>query len=87
MRRVLKSLRPPPDISFSAGELASASGIDVAPLLRIEQRAGVLAVQCRTFDEFLDRYAADVKKVTPADVQRVAQKYLGILRTVIVQPQ
>jgi len=37
--------------------------------------------------EFLDRYAADVKKVTPADVQRVAQKYLGILRTVIVQPQ
>jgi zinc protease len=37
--------------------------------------------------EFLERYAADVKKVTPADVQRVAQKYLGILRTVIVQPQ
>jgi zinc protease len=37
--------------------------------------------------EFLDRYAADVKKVTPADVQRVAQKYLGILRSVIVQPQ
>jgi zinc protease len=37
--------------------------------------------------EFLDRYAADVKKVTPADVQRVAQKYLGILRTVIVQPK
>lgn len=36
--------------------------------------------------EFLDRYAADVKKVTPADVQRVAQKYLGVLRTVIVQP-
>jgi zinc protease len=37
--------------------------------------------------EFLDRYAADVKKVTPADVQRVAQKYLGALRTVIVQPK
>jgi len=37
--------------------------------------------------EFLDRYAADVKKVTPADVQRVAQKYLGVLRTVIVQPK
>ncbi len=37
--------------------------------------------------EFLDRYAADVKKVMPADVQRVAQKYLGVLRTVIVQPQ
>ena len=36
--------------------------------------------------EFLDRYAADVRKVTPADVQRVAQKYLGVLRTVIVQP-
>jgi predicted Zn-dependent peptidase len=37
--------------------------------------------------EFLDRYAADVKKVTPADVQRVAQKYLDVLRTVIVQPK
>jgi predicted Zn-dependent peptidase len=37
--------------------------------------------------EFLDRYAADVKKVTPADVQRVAQKYLSVLRTVIVQPR
>jgi len=37
--------------------------------------------------EFLDRYDADVKKVTPADVQRVAQKYLGVLRTVIVQPK
>ena len=37
--------------------------------------------------EFLERYAADVKKVTPADVQRVAQKYLGVLRTVIVQPK
>jgi zinc protease len=37
--------------------------------------------------EFLDRYAADVKRVTPADVQRVAQKYLGVLRTVIVQPK
>jgi len=36
--------------------------------------------------EFLDRYAADVKKVTPADVQRVAKKYLDVLRTVIVQP-
>jgi len=36
--------------------------------------------------EFLDRYAADVKKVTPADVQRVAKKYLDIVRTVIVKP-
>jgi predicted Zn-dependent peptidase len=36
--------------------------------------------------EFLDRYAAAVKKVTPADVQRVAQKYLDVVRTVIVQP-
>ncbi len=36
--------------------------------------------------EFLDRYSADVKKVTAADVQRVAQRYLGTLRTVIVRP-
>jgi predicted Zn-dependent peptidase len=31
-------------------------------------------------------YAANVTKVTPADVQRVAKQYLGVLRTVIVQP-
>jgi zinc protease len=37
--------------------------------------------------EFFDAYAANVKKVTPADVQRVARRYLGVLRTVIVQPQ
>src|ERR1700682_445172 len=37
--------------------------------------------------EVLDRYAADVKNVTPADVQRVAQKYLSVTRTVIVQPK
>jgi zinc protease len=36
--------------------------------------------------EFLDRYAAAVKNVTPADVQRVANKYLSVLRTVVVQP-
>ena len=36
--------------------------------------------------EFLDRYAAAVKQVTPADVQRVARKYLNVVRTVIVQP-
>ena len=36
--------------------------------------------------EFFDVYAANVKKVTPADVQRVAKQYLGVLRTVIVQP-
>lgn len=36
--------------------------------------------------EFLDRYAAAVKNVTPADVQRVANKYLSVVRTVVVQP-
>jgi zinc protease len=36
--------------------------------------------------EFLDRYAADVRKVTAADVQRVARLYLATLRTVIVRP-
>ena len=36
--------------------------------------------------EFLDRYAEAVRKVSPANVQRVAQKYLGVIRTVIVQP-
>jgi predicted Zn-dependent peptidase len=36
--------------------------------------------------EFLDRYAAAVRAVTAADVQRVARRYLAVLRTVIVQP-
>jgi zinc protease len=36
--------------------------------------------------EFLDRYTADVKRVTAADVQRVARRYLGTVRTVIVRP-
>jgi predicted Zn-dependent peptidase len=36
--------------------------------------------------DFFDVYAANVKKVTPADVQRVARQYLGVMRTVIVQP-
>jgi len=36
--------------------------------------------------EFLDRYVAAVRAVTPADVQRVAQRYLAVVRTVVVQP-
>jgi zinc protease len=36
--------------------------------------------------EFLDRYAGEVKKVTAADLQRVARRYLGTVRTVIVEP-
>jgi zinc protease len=36
--------------------------------------------------EFLDRYVAAVRAVTAADVQRVARRYLAVLRTVIVQP-
>ena len=37
--------------------------------------------------EYFDVYAAEARKVTPADVQRVARKYLGVMRTVVVQPQ
>src|SRR5262249_50638873 len=36
--------------------------------------------------EFLDRYVAQVKAVTPADVQRAAQRYLATLRTVVAEP-
>ncbi|HYB43997.1 MAG TPA: pitrilysin family protein [Candidatus Methylomirabilis sp.] len=36
--------------------------------------------------EFLDRYVSQVRAVTVADVQRVAQRYLSPLRTVIVAP-
>jgi predicted Zn-dependent peptidase len=36
--------------------------------------------------QFLDQYASAVRKVTPADVQRVARKYATTVRTVIVKP-
>ena len=36
--------------------------------------------------DYFDLYAANVKRVTPADVQRVARQYLGVVRTVVVQP-
>ena len=36
--------------------------------------------------EFLDLYEAKVREVTAADVQRVAQRYLPALRTVVVRP-
>lgn len=36
--------------------------------------------------EFLDRHIQLVRAVTAGDVQRVARKYLGVLRTVVVQP-
>jgi predicted Zn-dependent peptidase len=36
--------------------------------------------------EFLDRYVGAVRAVTAADVQRAAQRYLAVIRTVVVQP-
>jgi predicted Zn-dependent peptidase len=36
--------------------------------------------------EFLDRYVGAVRAVTAADVQRVAERYLASIRTVVVQP-
>jgi zinc protease len=36
--------------------------------------------------EFLDRYQAQVRAMTAADVQRAAQKYLATLRTVVAEP-
>jgi len=36
--------------------------------------------------EFLERYQAQVRAVTAADVQRAARKYLGTLRTVVAEP-
>jgi len=36
--------------------------------------------------DYFDTYAAAVKKVTAADVMRVAKQYLSVVRTVIVQP-
>ena len=50
---------PPPGLTFSPQELAAA-GTEVAPLLRIEQRAGVIAAGCDRFDEFLDRFDAEL---------------------------
>jgi hypothetical protein len=50
---------PPPHVTFSPQELAAA-GAEVAPLLRIELRAGVIAAECERFDEFLDRFDAEL---------------------------
>ena len=36
--------------------------------------------------EFLDRYVAQVRAVTAADVQRAAQRYLATVRTVVAEP-
>jgi predicted Zn-dependent peptidase len=36
--------------------------------------------------DYLDRYTAQVRAVTAADVQRAAQRYLRTLRTVVAQP-
>jgi len=36
--------------------------------------------------EYLDRYVAAVRAVSAADVRRVAQRYLAVVRTIIVQP-
>jgi predicted Zn-dependent peptidase len=36
--------------------------------------------------EYLDRYVAAVRAVSAADVQRVARRYLAVVRTIIVQP-
>jgi len=36
--------------------------------------------------DYFDVYAANVKKVSAADVMRVAKQYLSVVRTVIVQP-
>jgi len=50
---------PPPGETFSPAELAE-TGLEVAPLLRIEQRAGVIAAECERFDEFIDRFDAEL---------------------------
>ena len=36
--------------------------------------------------DYVDRYSAQVKQVTAADVLRVARRYLDAIRTVAVQP-
>jgi len=50
---------PPPDETLSPVEIAAA-GLEVAPLLRIEQRAGVIAAECDRFGDFLDRFDAEL---------------------------
>ena len=36
--------------------------------------------------EYLDRYTAQVRAMTAADLQRAAQRYLAVLHTVVVEP-
>jgi len=57
---VLDTGYPPPDSVFSPAELAEAGGVPVAPLLRIEHRAGELASSASSFAEFLEGFDAAV---------------------------
>ena len=36
--------------------------------------------------EYLERYTAQVRAMTAAELQRAAQRYLAVLRTVVVEP-
>lgn len=51
---------PPPDTVFSPAELVEAAGVPVAPLLRIEYRAGELATTSSSFAAFLEGFDAAV---------------------------
>ena len=57
---VLDTGYPPPESVFSPAELAEAAGIPVAPLLRIEHRAGELASSASSFADFLEGFDAAV---------------------------
>ncbi len=75
---VLDTGYPPPETVFSPAELAEAGGVPVAPLLRIEHRAGELAATSPSFAEFVERFDAAVAGARPAG-------YAG-LKSVIADP-
>jgi hypothetical protein len=54
---------PPPEQALGPRELAEQTGVAVAPLLRLEHRAGEIAASAASFADFLDRLDAELDAV------------------------
>ena len=89
LRRELQRIREEP---VSADELKIARAYVLGSLAMDRRTNARQAWYLASFEamgvgpEFLDRYVAQVRQITAADVQRAAQKYLATLHTVVVKP-
>jgi uncharacterized protein len=57
---------PDPATALTWREIEKIAGVGVAPLLRLEHRAGEMAGEAASFDEFVDRYDTEVAGARPA---------------------